>query len=349
MALTGVFTAAHAVDFETLELNDASRVLIALRGEIRMGDYHRFALYFRRVAKTYGIVGVALDSPGGNVVEASRFANYIHAVGVAAVILPGGECASACFLLFAASPVRYAARDAKIDVHSAAMPGGEETLLTMGITTEMARDAVNYGVPPEIIGRMVSTEPDDMSWLTLAEEQSMGIHFIGGADGPPVGNSPPVSPPEGPAAELPHAPPSAAPSAAGEPTLLVPRQAAGQESASLVPDPSLPPRSAPPMAQPVPAPNQPGPATGPPAFQQGVSDRRAWEKWIVALHGDYYFGAVYWALRGSLPDPGPCQGVVATKDDGSFTAGCLAAKARLARLNALPSDPDYYAAWKIIP
>jgi hypothetical protein len=87
------------------------------------------------------------------------------------------------------------------------------------------------------------------------------------------------------------------------------------------------------------------PARGSPLFQKGVSDRQAWERWFASLNGDYRAGAAYWAGQRSLPDPGVCQGVVASKDDGQFTAGCLSAKERLVYPDTLRKDVDYQAGW----
>jgi hypothetical protein len=49
---------------------------------------------------------------------------------------------------------------------------------TLGVTTLMAREAAAYGVPSGITGRMVTTRPGQMAWLTRAELEAMGVRVI---------------------------------------------------------------------------------------------------------------------------------------------------------------------------
>lgn len=55
-------------------------------------------------------------------------------------------------------------RGLEVGVHSAAA-GGVETTGTQAVTTMMARMANDLGVPPAVIGKMVTTLPDRMTWL----------------------------------------------------------------------------------------------------------------------------------------------------------------------------------------
>jgi hypothetical protein len=87
-------------------------------------------------------------------------------------------CASAYFLLFAASLGRHASPEAMIGVHSASFDGNENGDSLM-LDTAMARKARAFGVPPDVIGRMVTTEPSDMAWLTADELQEMDVRQIG--------------------------------------------------------------------------------------------------------------------------------------------------------------------------
>jgi hypothetical protein len=82
-----------------------------------------------------------------------------------------------------------------------------------------------------------------------------------------------------------------------------------------------------------------------PAFQQGLTDRNAWESWIASISGDYRAGAEYWAAQRSTPTAGACFDT-AGNSRGDWTVGCLSAKARLT-----PSDerrktePEYRRGW----
>ncbi|MBV8094802.1 MAG: hypothetical protein JO110_16565, partial [Acetobacteraceae bacterium] len=133
--------------------------------------------FVRGLSSTDRIIAIALNSPGGSIVEAAKLARVIRREGVPVIVPSGGGCASACFLMFAAAQKKVAAADAVIGVHSASLLG-HENLLTMGFTTAMARSAAEYGVPAAIIGRMVQTPPGTLARLTHQELASMGVIIL---------------------------------------------------------------------------------------------------------------------------------------------------------------------------
>jgi hypothetical protein len=79
-------------------------------------------------------------------------------------------------------------------------------------------------------------------------------------------------------------------------------------------------------------------------FQQGLTDRQAWESWFAGTVGDYRTGAFYWSGQRSLAHPGSCAALA-----GEATAGCLAAKARLDLSDIRrKSEPDYRIGWNSV-
>ena len=83
----------------------------------------------------------------------------------------------------------------------------------------------------------------------------------------------------------------------------------------------------------------PAPSVG--AFQQGSSDRHAWEQWFGRQVAGVKAGAEHWAAQRSLPRPGTCE-----NPDAAFTAGCTEAKWRLAGSDARRRvDPEYRRGW----
>jgi hypothetical protein len=80
-----------------------------------------------------------------------------------------------------------------------------------------------------------------------------------------------------------------------------------------------------------------------PMFQKGLSDRAAWETWFNGLQGDEKTGAFFWSGQRSLAHPGSCNQMSAT-----FTAGCTAAKVKLAASDVLrKSEPSYKLGWNV--
>jgi hypothetical protein len=91
---------------------------------------------------------------------------------------PHAQCASACFLIFASAKHKFASRTARIGVHSVAQAAtGAETNGAKTVTTDLARACAKFGVPAAIIGRMVTTPPNQVAWLSETELGSMGVEF----------------------------------------------------------------------------------------------------------------------------------------------------------------------------
>ncbi|MBN9562155.1 MAG: ATP-dependent Clp protease proteolytic subunit [Alphaproteobacteria bacterium] len=151
----------------------SNRYALLLQGHIVAGDAARLSELLRGA----NFVALLLNSPGGSVLEARAMAGAIRALHVPVVVPAHAVCASACFMLFAAAHDKVAQPGARIGVHSASASGGNETLSTLGVTTLMAREAARDGVPAVITGRMVTTAPGEVAWLTSGELQQMGVRI----------------------------------------------------------------------------------------------------------------------------------------------------------------------------
>ena len=164
---------AHGMQFEQVPTS-ANEVMVGGRGPIIKGDTGRLEQALAAVPAGRRLLALALDSPGGSVVEGEQLAHLIRTRALPVVITSNTKCVSACFLLFAASPRRLAAADALVGVHSASEEG-EETDTSLAVTTLMARAAAELGIPPAIIGKMVQTTPGRVEWLTRADLVSMNV------------------------------------------------------------------------------------------------------------------------------------------------------------------------------
>lgn len=81
------------------------------------------------------------------------------------------------------------------------------------------------------------------------------------------------------------------------------------------------------------------------AFQDGLRDRTAWERWFTGISGEFRDGAEYWAGQRSLSNPRSCYDV-AGEHLGEWTAGCQAAKRFLTPTDVRrKSEPEYRAGW----
>jgi hypothetical protein len=272
----------------------ANEDILVARGPIIAGDAERLQTALSGLPPALRLLGLVLDSQGGSVAEAKQLGGIIRARRLAVIIPHAGRCASACFMLLAASPRRLAANDALIGVHSAAEDGAE-TDTSLAVTTLMARDAAELGVPPAIIGKMVETAPGQIAQLDSRDLALMNVTVF-----------------------------------SGDPAAAV-RQAEGsaaQRAGTLMPTATL--------------------APGPQGFTAGRDDRRLWDAWVMFLHGAYREGALFALDRMNQPAPVSCN-AADNVSRGDFTAGCDAARQRLAPIAArLRADTDYAAGWAAV-
>jgi hypothetical protein len=170
---------AFGMQFQPIVVSQTEVVLDG-RGPIVPGDMDRLSGAVSAVPPTgRQLLVLALDSGGGNVAEAKQMVGLIRSQHLAVMIPRNSQCASACFLLLAASPRRFAASDALIGVHSASQ-NGAETDTSLAVTTLMARDAAELGVPPLIIGKMVETTPGRVEWLEPSDLALMHVTVFEG-------------------------------------------------------------------------------------------------------------------------------------------------------------------------
>jgi hypothetical protein len=124
------------------------------------------------------VSGLRLNSPGGLVSEGAKLADVVRYAKISTVVANGATCASACFIVFAAGPEKFASYGANVGVHGAS-DNGEETVASGAVTVSMARIVKDLGVPSAIIGKMVVTPPDQMVWLTPDDLRSMSTTMTG--------------------------------------------------------------------------------------------------------------------------------------------------------------------------
>ncbi len=215
---------AWGMQFEVVPRDDGDYGIVG-QGPVVGGDMARLSAAVRSRPSGSRLIILVLDSPGGDVDEGLSMADAIHRAAVPVAVPSGAKCASICFLMFAASPQRYAAQDALIGVHSATQRAGE-TVAAKARTTELARIAAEYGVPADIVGMMVQARPRQMEWLTPEALAGMDVRLwetsAAASVGPP-GMPAPVPPPSLPPPPGPSPGPSPSPSVGpGRPAAVQP-------------------------------------------------------------------------------------------------------------------------------
>jgi len=314
------------------EAASPTELFLVGRGPIIAGDAERLSKALALVPAGTRILALALDSPGGLVTEGEQLSNLIRARSLPVVIAADRQCVSACFLLFAAAPRKIVAANALVGVHSAS-ENGQENETTMAVSVQMARIATALGVPSSIVGKMVSTRPGSVAWLTPADFTAIGAKtytddiLAATRDPGPMPVLPPVAVTAAPAAP----PPPAPRVAAGEPRYV-------RSDHFVAPQPS---------ATPAPRPLPMAANSAAPGFVAGRRDRAEWDQWLAAQSPGFRGGAIIAQLQSLVASAGPavCRGPNGT-DQGEITVGCEAGLRRLATTEPNRRlDPDYADGW----
>lgn len=171
-------SSVFAADFTWYKRSDGKGVIV-LRGTIAANDYERLYNGLYDISQNNHITfdAIRLDTGGGNLIAGFKLAMFIRKYNIATVVPANSMCASACFLIFAAGRERWADYTSKIGVHSVSINGEEDATTAQG-TVIMTRYLSNLGVPKGIIGRLVTTKPNDMAWLDKNELDSMSVKYL---------------------------------------------------------------------------------------------------------------------------------------------------------------------------
>jgi hypothetical protein len=164
--------------------DDKDALAVNMTGEIVSGDANRFFAFYERLP-ALPVKAFILDSPGGIVTEAGNMGDAIRGSQIATAVVNRHHCSSACFMLFAAGVHRYATPDASIGIHGASnVDTNTETLGAYATDVAMARTLKAWGVPDNIVGKMVTTSSDDMYWLSMGDLTSMGVVMLPNSPAP---------------------------------------------------------------------------------------------------------------------------------------------------------------------
>lgn len=173
---------ALAANITELKWKDG-RTRITIEGEILPGDSDKFKALIKTINDSgRSVHGVRLNSPGGNLAEGVAIADTVRFAKVLTIVPPSAQCASACFIVFAAGNEKFASYSAFVGVHGASDSSGRETVQSGAATLSMARIVKDLGVPAAIIGKMVVTPPEKIIWLSPDDLRSMSVNMTGKPD-----------------------------------------------------------------------------------------------------------------------------------------------------------------------
>lgn len=159
---------ARAAEFTQLPAGTFGPLAIGISGEIRDGDFEKFRTFLRRPGNLKAFSNyIWLDSQGGNVIEALKFAELFEKSSASVVVGSESRCYSACFLLFASGSDRVLYPFAELGVHrmAAQAPGLSDAArngLVQAISSKVYGYLLAQGMPQAVLDEMQGTPPTSM-------------------------------------------------------------------------------------------------------------------------------------------------------------------------------------------
>jgi hypothetical protein len=141
-----------------------SGLILRLRGDIKDGDFSRLKSHFRGKE---AIIGFDLSSEGGILEEGLRIADLTRRKRLTIYI--ADQCNSVCADVFFAAAKRYLAPDSRIGVHAVSNFRDVEDPASKLLTVKLARLWAEQGIPNSVIGKMVTTRPETITYLDRAD------------------------------------------------------------------------------------------------------------------------------------------------------------------------------------
>lgn len=175
---------AYALDFHfgaRYQNGQASQIIIS--GDIKAGDSEKFLIFIAQnpVDVWSGAAGIRIDSRGGDVVEAVRIAEIVEKIK--GFVFVSNVCASSCFYVYVAAPVRAPIESGRIGIHR---PYYNPSYFA-GLTATDARqkyETLNEAVgaylkkkrvPQRIIDKSFSYASDNIYWLSVEDVQEIAL------------------------------------------------------------------------------------------------------------------------------------------------------------------------------
>ncbi len=116
--MVGVGSASAAT--LTSSVSKEGKTIIALNGEIAEGDSDTLKALIKTANDGGRLVsGLRLNSPGGSLLEGVKLADVIRYAKISTIVANGANCASACFIVFAAGSEKFVSYSASVGVHGA--------------------------------------------------------------------------------------------------------------------------------------------------------------------------------------------------------------------------------------
>ena len=186
--LTAVTLPTQAMTY-SYKLEGADAIVINATGEIMLDEAKIVSAWMKTLpdgTTKRPHVTFVFDSAGGNPYGANDIGVWIRKYGMHTSVAAGGQCVSACVIVWSAGVLRSVSSTSTVGVHGASYDKAQlapdevknAPLLEATTTLAMAQQLHTNGAPDHIVMEAVMTPPTDMYWLTAQDYADWGVHVI---------------------------------------------------------------------------------------------------------------------------------------------------------------------------
>lgn len=167
-AMTLLSSVVHSAEFVIERGAKEYGLGISIRGQINRGDFDRFKSFLLEDDALRGYTNqVWLNSPGGDVVEAMRFAELFDKSSAAANVGPYSKCYSACVFMFAGAASRTIFPQGELGVHRLVLKSEElayarEKAVVVQASEDVYTFLIRQGMPQDMVVRMRETPASEI-------------------------------------------------------------------------------------------------------------------------------------------------------------------------------------------
>jgi len=175
VAVAVAVTSAAAMTFTTETLPDGKRIVRG-DGPVVEGDADRLRVALQSADRNAsGHKVLALDSPGGLVIESFAMVEVMDRERTATWVRPGARCASACAqILFLSGAHRTVEPGGRIGLHACHTAGDRRR--SMACNELIAQNALARGTPyGAVMAFLHFTAPTEIRWLDAPEAGQWGF------------------------------------------------------------------------------------------------------------------------------------------------------------------------------
>lgn len=188
MIIVGFSLRAHAAEFTTQYIEKDKSAVVNLDGSIGLGDPKKmFEQIKAAMDRGYKVKALRLNSTGGILGGGMTIAHMLHGSGIETYVNRGKQCYSSCFVAFLGGQHRFAARNAKIGMHSLYDPDlasktdgrpveNQESLADTVLLVRWMKEEL--GISDYIVGTIVTTPPDSVHTYTPEELNLLGVELF---------------------------------------------------------------------------------------------------------------------------------------------------------------------------